>query len=186
MSNALAEFFYPRELKNIITDLEGEQNLRREPLHILNVQINIVLSFMAVICLLMLVIEGKIAAFIAAIIMVCIIKFCIHFNLKYYKAFIYGEKQKFLIEKMETSSFRLYTSNPVINTYCVRLSDKKKVKMPFLSLDMLKESNVKIDEIATLYYSEKHKIYPAVDTDLFKQEFCLRKDLMNETAKPSL
>lgn len=180
MSNAFAELFYSRELKNIITDLEGEQNLRREPLHDLNVQINIMLGITVVISFLMLVTEGKIVALIAAAIILGFIKFCVHFYLKYYKAFIYGEKQKFIVEKIKNCNYRVYTSVPLFSLICTRVKDGKKVKTTCIAWKAIEMCGIEKGKEITLYYSDDHKMYPAVDAELFKQAFCLRKDLMDE------
>ncbi len=177
----IAELFYPRELKEIVADLEAKNNLRCEPLDQLNRFIYVMTLLTLSIGGIALFADGLIVSLVVILIGYLMTLSVLRTHLKFFKAYIFGERQEFMVEKIKTLEFgRLFTSIPNLNVYCKRLSDGKKVKIPFLRQDGLKECNIDLGAKIILYYSDTTKLYPASDTNLFKKEFCLRSDLMEK------
>ncbi len=173
----VAQWFYPKDLKELIAKLEAEGNLRREPLKHMNRSIFVVF-FMTIVISCILFFEGLLVGLTAFISLSIINLFVVRFQFKYIKAFIYGEKQKAIIKDFKIQEFRRVIPNRDI--HCERLFDGRKIVIPAILYSRIEDYGIQVGDEVTLYYSDTPAMYAALDIDLFKQDFCLRKDLMEK------
>ena len=176
----ITEWFYPKELKEIIADLEAQGNLRREPLKPLNTSTHVMCILALIMAITIYFNDGIIAALITIISFYAITAFIVRYQFKYLKAYIYGEKQKVIIKKIKANEFGRAIPNS--NIYCERLSDGVKITIPSVNNTGLKTMKLNIGDEINIYYSDTHKMHAVINSDLFKKEYCLRKDLMDQTS----
>ncbi len=169
----IAELFYPKELKEIIRDLEAKNNLRREPLKKLNKELNYMFSQ---ICLLLLctLFSGTIIEMLFYILFYVILSYIlVKDRMHKLKSYIYGKKENGTIIQIKHAYFR----NTIIRVS--RLSDGNNIRLNRLDLLIKDFHGVQVGKDISFYETAEKFILPMPDITIVKEYYCLRKDLMD-------
>lgn len=168
--NWIAEFFYPKELKEIIRTLDAEGNLRREPLG----QYNKDGAFMMVAVTAMVIVNFLSGNFIESV-CGCIFYYGIdrfHFKgeFKRFSAYCSGSPQTVLVTNIK---FR-FPLNVLITYETKETGIVNTIRLP----SYLKRAKLLKGQELTFYCLDDGVGMP--DIPIFKHHLCLRKDLMED------
>lgn len=170
----VAQWFYPKDLKELIANLEAEGNLRREPLKYMNIEIIVILAFSFILLFLAHNTQSMGIALIS-LFSFLLAFFAASIRARKYKAYIYGLKKKGVILNVENS---FYYSRVSIKA----AESQKTIRSPILNLNS--QMNKKNLEGTTIsFYALQNKSHNTFMPNLseVKKAYCLRKDLMNES-----
>ncbi len=169
----VAQWFYPKDLKDLIAKLEAEDNLRRELLKHMNIEIIVILIISLVLLFLSYQTHSMGVAFISLISFLTAF-FAASFRAKKYKPYIYGLKKKGVILNIENSYYYSRMSIKDEET-------EKIIRTPNLNLEKeLQEQD--FQDKAIMFYFLPNKLHDMAMPDIqeVKEIYCLRKDLMND------
>ncbi len=181
MFRRIAELFYPKELKEIIRELEAENNLRHEPLERLN-------KFIVYVCygtissltLLVFIGDGFIPSAIIFSILLLLFSYLVRFYSKYFIAYKIGDIHEVVIIKIIRNEFiRVFPNSNII---CERLSDQKRFIIPRIINSDISKLNLHIGDKIKVYASEKSWKHAVADIHEFKLTYCLQRDLIDNEA----
>ena len=172
----IAEWFYPKDLKEIIRDLEAEDNLRREPLEELNKELRLML-FMTLFSIFIAWFNGTIIDLLfVPLFIVVVLYIFINTKMDKFKAYIYGTQEQGKVIQVSYAYFK----NTIIRVS--RLSDDASLKLNRLGLLVKAEHGLQVGKDIFFYEIEGSSILPMPDIHVVKKYYCLRKDLMDQTS----
>ncbi|PCI55421.1 MAG: hypothetical protein COB36_07300 [Alphaproteobacteria bacterium] len=172
----IAEWFYPKELKEIIRDLEAQGNLRREPLVMLNYETMFMICVIAISVAIVTNSDGVLTGIAIFILMSCSLFLNNYFIFTKFKVYIYGTSKSGFIDKITYK----YRRNTVI--YLIIPDAQKKRKTARIGKIIGEKHGVKIGRKIQFFEIDSKWLLPMPDIHIVKEYYCLRKDLMDQTS----
>ncbi len=170
----VAQWFYPKDLKDLIAKLEAEDNLRREPIQ----RFNRVLWFMFFLvilgALIILSSDGAVLAFVWILMGIFVIWMSREARFHEFKQYLIGSVHEGVIKKISYHPFQSTTIT------CVHSDNNASIKLQRLEGTLSAKHGVEVGNTIKFYEHPSVKAKPMPDIYIVKRFYCLRKDLMNE------